>query len=49
MINNLKGTPPESRRSSMREDRTIEKLYIFPEDLALAPSRTRRVSADHPA
>ena len=41
MIENLIATLPESRRPALRQeldllDRTIEKLYIFPEDVALA-------------
>jgi hypothetical protein len=40
-IDNLMKTLPESRRPALRLeldllDRTIEKLYIFPEDIALA-------------
>ena len=41
MIDNLVQTLPVNRRPALRQeldllDRTIEKLYIFPEDLALA-------------
>ncbi|HEY8277653.1 MAG TPA: DUF2254 domain-containing protein [Methyloceanibacter sp.] len=41
MIDNLVATLPESRRPALRQelellDRTIEKLYILPEDVALA-------------
>ena len=41
MIDNLVATLPESRRRALRQeldllDRTIEKLYILPEDMALA-------------
>jgi hypothetical protein len=41
MIDNLMKTSPESRWSALRLeldllDRSIEKLYIFPEDMALA-------------
>jgi hypothetical protein len=41
MIDNLMKTLPESRWSALRLeldllDRSIEKLYIFPEDMALA-------------
>ena len=41
MIDNLMATLPESRRPALRQeldllDRTIEKLYILPEDIALA-------------
>ena len=41
MIDNLLATLPESRRPALRQeldllDRTIEKLYILPEDIALA-------------
>ena len=41
MIDNLVKTLPESRRPALRQerdllDRTIERLYVLPEDLALA-------------
>ncbi len=41
MIDNLVKTLPESRRQALRQerdllDRSIEKLYLLPEDLALA-------------
>ena len=41
MIDNLVKTLPESRRPALRQerdllDRAIEKLYVLPEDLALA-------------
>jgi uncharacterized membrane protein len=41
MLENLLHTLPESRRPQLRQeldllDRTLEKLHLFPEDLALA-------------
>ena len=41
MVDNLVATLPESRRPALRQeldllDRTIEMLYILPEDIALA-------------